>query len=468
MENTGSCLNQQLEKDQGALIDALQQLLAIPSVRGNPLPGAPHGEGPTAALLCTLRIAGELGFATRNLDGYLGYAEWGQGPEYVAVLSHLDVVPEGDGWTHPPYGGECSDGKIYGRGAMDNKGPAMASLFALKAIRDAGVSLTRRVRILFGTGEETGSEEIPYYLQHEPPPVAGFTPDGWYPLVFAEKGILIGKLVKDLNASVEGESAVLSLSGGQASNIVPDWAQVQVRSPDPNRLIECCRRFAHRRGFQLSAKQEGDHVRVQAVGVAAHGSKPEQGRNAIMAMIAFLAACPTLPEDWRRTVTFLEKKIGLETDGHSLGIALEDPISGKLSFNLGMAQLVDHRLELTINLRWPVTYTYSQVLSLLENGLAGSGFALEELQHQEPLSYPTDHPLVVTLLSVYREQTGRSDPPLAVGGGTYAKEMPNTIAFGPLFPGDPETEHKVDEYITIENLMRNAKLFAGAICALAK
>lgn len=169
MENMDSSLQQQLVRDQGALIDALQQLLRIPSVRGMPLPGAPHGEGPTAALHCALRIAHQLGFATRNLDGYIGYVEWGQGPDYVAVLSHLDVVPEGDGWTYPPYGGESSDGKIFGRGAMDNKGPAMASLFALKAIREAGIPLTRKVRILFSTGEETGSEEIAYYLQHEPP-----------------------------------------------------------------------------------------------------------------------------------------------------------------------------------------------------------------------------------------------------------------------------------------------------------
>lgn len=190
-------LDQYVDILKDELVKSTQEIIKIKSTEGEPKPGMPYGEGPGKALEKALMIADSLGFKTKNVDGYVGYAEYGEGDEMVGVLGHLDVVPEGDGWDYPPYGAEIHDGKIYGRGATDDKGPIMASLYALKAIKDSGLKLSKRVRILFGTNEETGSKEIEYYLKHDEAPTIGFTPDANYPVIYAEKGITMFEVVKD-------------------------------------------------------------------------------------------------------------------------------------------------------------------------------------------------------------------------------------------------------------------------------
>ncbi|HWQ21029.1 MAG TPA: Sapep family Mn(2+)-dependent dipeptidase, partial [Methanotrichaceae archaeon] len=191
-------LNLLIEENRGALISSTQDLIKIKSIRGGPGPGAPFGQGPADALDRALDTARSMGFNVTNMDGYIGYAEYGQGDDYVAVLSHMDTVPEGGGWTYPPYGAEIHDGKIFGRGATDDKGPSMAALYGLMAVRDSGLNLSKKVRIIFGTTEETGREDIEYYLEREKVPASGFTPDGEYPVILAEKGFLDLKLARGL------------------------------------------------------------------------------------------------------------------------------------------------------------------------------------------------------------------------------------------------------------------------------
>ena len=173
------------------MIAALQRLIRKPSVEASPLPGKPFGADVDACFTEALTLCHELGFETTDLDRYIGWCEIGSGDEMVAVLGHLDVVPEGEGWHHPPYGAEIVGSKLFGRGAIDDKGPVVASLFALKAIRDLGIPLDRRVRLLFGLNEETNDRDVFYYREHGGElPVLGFTPDGEYPLINGEKGIL--------------------------------------------------------------------------------------------------------------------------------------------------------------------------------------------------------------------------------------------------------------------------------------
>lgn len=180
-------LNERIEELREEIIKSTQDLVKIKSVEEEAKEGKPFGEGVAKTLDRALEISSELGFKTVNMDGYVGYAEYGEGEDYVAVLAHLDVVPEGDGWIHPPYGAEIHDGKMYGRGTMDDKGPIMSALYGLKAIKDLKLPLSKKVRIIFGTDEETGSEDIAYYLQREKAPIAGFTPDAEYPIIYAEK-----------------------------------------------------------------------------------------------------------------------------------------------------------------------------------------------------------------------------------------------------------------------------------------
>jgi predicted dipeptidase len=199
-ESVAEGLNKLIEKDKDYLINSTQELVMIKSVNDEPKTGAPFGEGPAQALDKALEIARGLGFNTTNLDGYIGYAEYGQGTDYVGVLAHVDVVAEGNGWKYPPFGAEIHDGKMYGRGTIDDKGPAMAAIYALKAVRDSKLPLTKRVRVIFGSDEETGTADVEYYLEREEPPISGFTPDANFPAIYAEKGIL----TFDLNIFEEG------------------------------------------------------------------------------------------------------------------------------------------------------------------------------------------------------------------------------------------------------------------------
>ena len=201
-------MNEQLNEAVAALrpemVAALQRLVRKQSVEAPELPGKPFGEDVDACYTEALTLCHELGFETTDLDRYIGWCEIGSGDEMVAVLGHLDVVPEGEGWHHPPYGAEIVDNKLYGRGSIDDKGPVVASLFALKAIRDLGIPLNRRVRLLFGLNEETNDRDVFYYREHGGEiPVLGFTPDGEYPLINGEKGILNESYAADRRMEAE-------------------------------------------------------------------------------------------------------------------------------------------------------------------------------------------------------------------------------------------------------------------------
>lgn len=472
-------LNALVEKDKEGLINATQDLVKIKSVRETPQAGARFGEGPAKALDRALQIASDLGFATTNLDGYIGYAEYGQGDEYVAVLAHLDVVPEGDGWTYPPYGAEIHDGRIYGRGAIDDKGPAMAALYALKAVRDANISLSKRVRVIFGCSEETGGPDVEHYLELENEPVSGFTPDANFPAIYAEKGLMSFDLAKDLSADLMEEQRedirIVSIQGGTAYNIVPDKAVARIQAADPDQVAAACDAFAGKTGYNLSAEIAAEKdgaagtVLITSLGKAAHGSTPYKGKNAAMQLIAFLATLKLDSSEMAESIEFLNDSIGMETDGKSFGLAMEDEPSGNLTLCVGLVNATPERMVLGLNIRYPVTYSFQDVMGRFNQTIEGTGFVAENWQaNQSPLYYPKDSPLIMTLTRVYAEQTGRNDSAIAIGGGTYAKEMPNIVASGPMMPGQEEVEHQANEYIAIDQLINVTKIYAQDIYELAK
>ena len=458
-----------VDQDREGIINATQELVKVKSVRDEPQTGAPFGEGPAKALDKALQIASGLGFATKNLDGYVGYAEYGQGDDYVALLAHVDVVPEGDGWKYPPYGAEIHDGRIYGRGAIDDKGPAMSSLYALKAVRDANLSLSKRVRVIFGCSEETGGPDVEHYLEMEKPPVSGFTPDAYFPAIYAEKGIISLDLVRDMEVEQTGDIRIISIQSGTAYNMVPDKAVAEIITPNPDQIAASCQDFARETGYNLTAKPGPGNVSVTSVGKAAHGSTPYEGKNAAMQLFAFLARLDLAKSDMSDAIEFADAKIDMETDGKSLGLAMEDEPSGNLTLNVGIANATLNRMTLGLNIRYPVTYTFNDVMSRLNQTLEGSGFKAEiAQQNQSPLYYPKDSPLITTLTRVYAEHTGRNESAIAIGGGTYAKEMPNIVASGPMMLDQVEVEHQANEYIDIDQLVNVTKIYAQDIYELAK
>ncbi|SEF55356.1 succinyl-diaminopimelate desuccinylase [Caloramator fervidus] len=459
-------LNQKIDSMREEIIKSTQEILKIKSVEDTPKEGMPFGEGVAKALDYALNLSNQLGFKTVNLDGYVGYAEYGEGEDYIAVLGHLDVVPEGDGWIYPPYGAEIHDGKIYARGALDDKGPIIAALYGLKAIKDLNLPISKRIRIIFGTNEETGSNDIPYYLKYEKPPVAGFTPDAEFPLIHAEKGLTVFNIVKDLQRKPSGDIEIKYIKGGQRANMVPDYCEAGLRVKNKE-LIENKLKEFNDKGFDLKLEEKDDLLAVKAYGISAHGSTPELGKNAIMILFAFLGELDLPESDIKDFINFMNKYVGFETKGESFGCYLKDE-TGELSFNVGVIDMNEDKVTVSLNLRYPCTYKLEDMMNPFNKRIEELGIKVEDFSHQEPLYFAKDHELVQKLMKVYREFVNDDSEPLAIGGGTYAKEMPNTLAFGPLFPGKPDVIHKPNEYIEIEDLIMITKIYAKAMLELAK
>ena len=442
------------------LLSTLRQNIQIPSVQGEAEDGAPYGASVRDSLVHVLDTARELGFRTENMDGHLGWCEYGEGDEMVAVLGHLDVVPAGDGWSCDPFGGELRDGKIWGRGTTDDKGPAIASLFALAALRDSGLPIRRRIRILFGCNEEAGSDDIKYYLANGGEiPVMGFTPDGMYPIINGEKGIAV---VDFRRALAPSPRSIRCISGGTAHNVVPDRARAELNWPEEERSAACALTLD---GVRVTETAEG--LLVEAEGQSAHGSTPEKGVNAIGRLLLALKKLG-LDGDSGQAAAFLADVLGEETRGEGLGIAMSDQISGALTVNLGIIRGGGEELSLTLDLRWPVTARYEDFADRLMGAMERGGFAGERTEGQDSIYMPPESPLVQALSKVYREQTGQEAELLSIGGGTYAKACPNLVAFGPLFPGQEMTEHQPDEYMEADTLLKNAQMMAAAIWELAR
>lgn len=452
------------------IIKALQESVKIRSVEDEAKPGMPFGEGVYKALEQVLELSKELGFKVVNLDNMIGYAEHGEGKEMVAVLGHIDVVPEGNGWNYPPYGAEIHDGKIYGRGTLDNKGPIIGALYALKAIRDLNISLSRRVRIIFGTNEESGSKCVKHYVERDEIPVLGFTPDAEYPIINAEKGIVTTSFVKKIEGE-EGKIRIKTIKGGTAANVVPAKAEATLVVDEE--LLEITKEnidgLIKSRGYNIDIEVIKDlkEIHIISHGVSAHGSTPELGKNAIIQLL-FLLGNLEINKDSKDFTDTIKKLIGLETNGKMVGIDIEDSVSGKLTLNLGTIKGDSSEIRFDMNIRYPVTKTYEDFMPLLQSKMKENGIAMESVKHKEPLYVPEDEELIQKLQKVYRQKTGEEPKLLAIGGGTYAKSMKNIVAFGPIFPGEPDTIHQPDEYITVDNLIKNTQIMAAAIYELAK
>lgn len=452
-------MHQIIDADRGALTDAICRLVRIRSVEGSPTPGHPYGDGPAACLDSALALADELGFRTHNMDYHCGWAEYGEGPEMIAVLGHLDVVPEADGWDPKtqPYEPVILDGKLYGRGAIDDKGPTAAALFALKAVRDAGIPLKRRVRLLFGCNEETGAADMKYYRAHGGElPVMGFTPDGEFPLINGEKGILNEVYEKTL-APQHGPVRLVSLHGGVAGNVVPESAvaELQLRGS-----------VDFPKADRITVETDENTVRITASGTSAHGSTPEKGDNAVVRLLQYLAANVPLSGDTAETVADLAKTFA-DVHGEGLGCPLRDDVSGQFTCCFGILHLERDCIRIRLNYRYPVTKSAEDCQPIVRKHFESRGWSLASSLHKPKLYFPEDDPMVTALLQVYYDATGDPAGPKSIGGGTYAKAIPNILAFGPVFPGDPVVEHLPNEYVQLDQLIKTEKIIGDAIVALA-
>lgn len=457
-------MNSAIQACEAPLITATREIIKIKSLKEDPLPGMPFGKGPTQALKYALDLAESFGLETKNLDNYAGWAQWGQGPEMIGVLVHLDVVPEGDNWTYPPYGGEIHDGKIYGRGTTDNKGPAMAALFALKALKDSGIECNRRVRVIFGTDEESGFGCMEYYKKHDEIPAMGFSPDAEFPIINSEKGILTFTFNAEFDNHDGMGVQILSLEGGRRPNMVPDFAKARLKGDVA--AIQSAVKAAQTAGENMSISISEDEAEIRSFGVSAHGSTPEKGKNAVMKLVKTLGTLD-LTDSQRKFIDFLNTYVGEDTTGSRLHIDFSDEFSGALSFNVGIATMDQDKGSFLVNIRYPISFKGKEVLEGIRKNTP-EFISVDPVSNSEPHYVPEDNPMIQKLKAAYEEITGEKAYCFSIGGGTYARLFKNCVAFGPAFPGDPELAHEKDEYIEAESLVKNLRIYARVLEYLVK
>ncbi len=437
------------------MIDRIGKLVAIHSVESESEENAPFGKGPAEALNTALQMLADDGFKTVNLDNYIGYAEIGEGDQTIGVVGHLDVVPavKEDGWNSDPFEMVIDGDTLYGRGVADDKGAVVASMVALKVIRDLNVPLNKKIRLIMGTNEETGSKCLAHYVQKEGDVDYGFTPDGDFPCVHGEKGMVQAKYFSK-------STTIRNIRGGTAKNVVCPKVTIEVEkcSYSGKTLTD----FFHNNNidFIVNAKEDSDEITV--IGKAAHASIPHLGVNAISWLFAGLKAAGFQDP----FVDFYTEKFGLETNGESLECALVDEY-GALTLNCGVISMQDGIIEGSIDIRFPVTmHSKTIVKALVENGVSDGG-EIEVLGVAEPLFFQPDSPLITSLVSAYQEVTGDTESkPFTLGGGTYAKGIKNTVAFGCAFPGKDYRIHDANEWVPIDELLLQAEIYVKGILKL--
>lgn len=450
-------LQKEILKYKEDVIKGIQEMVRVPSVKSEAKQGMPFGEGPAEALKAFLIYAEKLGFHTENFDNYAGHIDMGEGKETLGILAHVDVVPVGEGWTYSPFGGEIVDGKIFGRGTLDDKGPAIMCLYCMKALKDLNIPLSRKIRMIVGADEESGSACLRYYFQDlkMPHPHYGFTPDSSFPVTFAEKGAIRVKILRKFKTLEE-----VVLRGGNAFNSVAE----KVSANFPTALAS----NLESRG-RIQVEDEDGVAEVLGQGVAAHGAKPHLGVNAIQSLFEYLKDCEIHNEEFRELVNFFDKYLKMETNGKSFGVDFSDEESGNLSLNVGMISLEDNQLEICIDMRCPVLVDNQKVIDIIEKEVIASGFEFKLHSNTKALYFPKDSFLVKTLMEVYQEVTGDyNSKPIAIGGGTYAKQTTNAVAFGALLKSQKDTMHQKDESLDIDKLDILLPIYIEAIYRLAK
>lgn len=446
-----------MEANKEQMLQDIAELVAINSVEAQPAEGAPFGQGPRAALDKALELAGRMGLATHNCEGYIGYAELpGADPDkYLATICHVDVVPAGEGWSASPFEMRRQDGWILGRGVMDDKGPMVATLYTLKFLKEMGVQLRYPIRALAGTNEETGMKDVEYYLAHNKAPAFCFTPDAEFPVCNGEKGHFHGKLVSP--ACTDGK--ILEFEGGVANNAVPDRASALVKAE----------MAGLKNAPNITLEPENGCVRVRGWGKAGHAASPEGTVNAIGLVVNYLLDSGLCSETERRYLEAL-RKLHSSTAGEGLGIATSDGPFGPLTIIGGRMYMQDGRMVQTMDSRYPTSTNGDTIAAAIRQAI-GDGASLEDVDAADPFYIEADTPAIRACIDTYNEVTGKDEKPFTMGGGTYARHFPNAVSFGieepeETWPACCGAMHSANEGVPIEHLMKCLQIYLLATARL--
>ena len=452
-----------MDKKVYELIDAyrdefvadLRRWIQVPSVKGEAAPGAPFGTEVRRMLDLAMADGERMGFPARNFDGYACDMTLGDKPETIAVLGHLDVVPAGDGWQVDPFGAVVADGKVYGRGTSDDKGPSLCALYAMRAIKEAGVPLKKSVRLILGCDEESGWEDMAWYASHADMPDVGFSPDASFPLINTEKGMV--HLYLHAPVAKDGLQ-VKQLWAGERVNVIPGECKALLEGgADVAAQVAA---YAVKTGLPYTAEVTAEGVQVTAEGIPGHSAYPAGRRNAIGMMLLLLKELGV-----QGAFRTLADKVGMESNGASLGCAYSDDVSGSLTCNMGILHLDGDQLITTLDMRVPITADLESIKNAALTSLPE--FVADEAEVKAPHHVPADSELVTSLLAAYEDETGDKAEPQYTGGGTYAKVLKQGVAFGAAFPDDEDLAHQAGEYVYIDKMVKATKIFANALVRLA-
>ncbi|MDT2793844.1 Sapep family Mn(2+)-dependent dipeptidase [Enterococcus thailandicus] len=429
-------IHQLIEENKEQFYQDLNEVIKIKSVKGTPEKAAPFGRGPKEVLEKALSLSKSYGFETSSVQDAVGYAQWGKDSEYIGIVGHLDVVPEGTDWSFPPYQLTKKAGRFYARGILDNKGPIMACLYGMKLLKEAGFVPKKTIRILFGTDEESGSSDIPMYLSQEKPPIFGFTPDCKYPVVYGERGIVNYQILTAFDTQELNQLS--NINGDQAKDHVPDQLAVTVNQEE-----------------------------IMVTGKRAPSNAPELGENAITLLAEKIKTNQLLTGELQDYFSWIVDSLANQHNGEGLALNFEDEDSGKLILTPYELLKTETGLSLSIAIRYPVSVTEEEVTETLLGQLPKNS-AMEIVRRIKSSSFPKENPLVQKLSAVYEEVTKEDGSPVTTTGATYARFMPNIVAFGPSFPGQKGIAHNQDEYMDERDLLLNLEIYMRAIIALTE
>lgn len=446
----------------------LAALIAISSERGEEKPDRPFGDGPYQALQSALSLAEKYGFSTDCVDNCVGYAQYPQTSDHerqLDILAHLDVVPAGDGWTKTAPFVMKRDGDIlYGRGTSDDKGPALAALYAMRALKESGIELERPVRLVLGTDEECGSADLPHYFDKIPEAPYTFTPDSDYPLVNVEKGRFVGEILGRFEE--DGNlPRVLRIDSGFVTNVIPSKADAVLEGVDFSMAATVAAKAESLTGVRFHLIQEGDKVIVHAEGVQGHAASPDKANNALTGLLAFLNAMDFSYSDGQKMINALAHLFPHgDWQGRAAGVAMSDEVSGDLTMSLNILHYTPDCLRAAFDSRVCASATKER-LDMVRLNLESYGMKLES-SFSSPHIVPEDSYFVRTLLDCYELFSGKEGHGISTGGGTYVHNLKNGVAFGCAVDGFDNKMHGADEQASLGVLMMSGKIFAMAIAKL--
>lgn len=404
-------LNEYIDKIFDQLVVDTQEFISIESTLDEETAEimAPFGKGIQKALEYILEKADSMGFSTKNLDGYAGYAQLGDTGDLVAILAHVDVVPAVGDWIVPPYSAQIINGRLYGRGSVDDKGPAIACLYAMKAIKECNLPFTKRARLLLGTDEETLARGIYYYLDRDETPACGFSPDAEFPIIHAEKGTI--RFQYNLPPA---DSDILVVDAGTRLNVVPDYAFAKLHGITEEQVISCANDLTLK--ARISTQKDGDDINIEVFGAASHASYPEGGINAIQNLFLLLKNLYPEPNSaLKKSIHALANALKVETNGLSAGLFCTDEVSGELTLNTAILKIDKENHFCKFDIRYPVTHDGEELLKKLELSATECFANYKLIQHKPPLYVEKDRPFIKELQKAYEESTGAPANCISIG-----------------------------------------------------